>query len=638
MSTDIQPNAERLKNAADIGALREVAEGRFIFQPTLRISDISRYGEKVWRWYNASNPRLAQYTEPELTLDWEHILTQLDLPLEIVEDLKRYTFLRYSHSKIIFPRTKRNAHPATVTLEVKTVVRFLSHLRKHMLSDGGILINSLNEIGVGDIDDALSTYPMKATSCLRAVLRNFASERLREHLCSGQLRWNENDIATLEWDIKEREHYQRLPEDAFRLLSNAATADVKQFLNAVGIEAEDMTDIGQGDNLYLSSFGNFKDFFYEYVGFRVALKRKGNNADRSKYVRWVESLGNAVRRLSKLVERARMAAQIIVVMYTGARISELKFFKTDCLRRKGDVWVITGTLLKGESIHAPVGQDDWVAIPIVRDAIRVLQEVSRAAGSHYLLHGSRVKGDEQTPMSSHHLSKDRIMPYLRLIDTEKRWWHLRPSAHRFRNSIVFEMRKAGLGLPYITYQLKHMFNELEGKTNNTTLIYGGIGSEAAERVVEQANVEFIREIYRPDSPVAGGGAEELRRRRAAYFQGMTAQEIDEELLRLARENAMPLTDVGLGFCRGKKKIEEVGGGLTDPPCIGGLNCNPFRCKNGYVPPSKKPVWKAAATANWRRAEDPEFSYARPVLVAAATEQDAVVRLLDDLKRRKNGGE
>lgn len=638
MTGDNQPNVERFNNSADLRALREITEGRFVFMSSLLISDVSRYGDEVWSWYSASNQRLAQYFEPQLTLDWEKIRKELDLPPEIVEDLKRYAFLRYAHSKIIFPRTKKNAHPATVTLEVKTVVRFLSHLRKHMLSDGGDLITSLTEIGVNDLEDALSTYPLKKTDCLKAVLRNLAGEKLREHLSSGRLRWNEHDIATLEWDIKEREHYQRLPEGAFRLLSNAATSDVKQFLTAIGVEPEDVTEIGRGDNLYLSSFANFKDFFNEYVRFRAALKSKEHQAPKSKYVMWVEAWGDAVARLSKLIDRARMAAQVIVVMYTGARISELRFFKTDCLRRVEDVWVVTGTLLKQQDIHAPIEQDDWVAIPIVRDAVRVLQEVSRAPGSTYLFHGSRVHGNKQAPMSSQHLSKCRITPYLRMVDTKKRWEHLHPHTHQFRNSLVFEMRRAGLGLPFITYQLKHMFNALEGKVNDATLLYGGIGSEAAERVVEQVNFEFIREIYHPDSPVAGGGAEDHRQRRAAYFQGMTAQEIDEELLLLARENVMPMTDVGLAYCRGIKKIQEVGGKFTDPPCIGGLSCNPLRCKNGIIPLSKRPMWEAMTATNRRRAEDPEFAYARPVLVAAAMEGDAVIEFLDRQKLRKNGGE
>jgi hypothetical protein len=245
------------------------------------------------------------------------------------------------------------------------------------------------------------------------------------------------------------------------------------------------------------------------------------------------------------------------------------------------------------------------------------------------------------------LSISRLTPYLRLVDTEQKWEHLLPHAHQFRNSIVFEMRKAGLGLPFITYQLKHLYNELEGSTNNTSLAYGGIGSEAVERAVEEANLEALREIYHPDSPVAGGAAEELRRRRAAYFQGMAVQgvQVDDVLRFLAREGGMPLTDVGLGYCQGKKKIN-VDGVKKDPPCVGGLRCNPLSCENGIIPKHKRPAWRTLAVENRRRAQDPEFAHAKAELEAAAEEAEAVVRYLDDdpvarflggLKERKGGG-
>ena len=609
------------------------------------ISDRSRYSDDAWSWYDPSNPRLAHYHKSKLRIDWTKLLTHLDLSPEIIEDLKKYAFLRYAHSKVVFPRTKKNAHPASVCQEINTLAKFLSHLRKHMFGDGYLQINALSEVETSDIENALSTYPRKNAGFLRFILQNLASERLNKYLGCGQLRWNEHDVAAFEWNIKEREHYQRLPDGAFRLLSNAATADVKQFLTAIGAETQDTTGIGHGDNLYLSAFGNFREFFNDYLRFCVALKREKDGAVRSKYVMWVRSLGEDVGRLAKLVDRARMAAQVIVVMYTGARSSELSSFKTDCLRRRGDAWVMVGTLYKQQDIHAPVDQDEWVAIPIVRDAVRLLEEVGRAAGSDYLFHGSCVQGAEPKRMDSSHLCKHRLTPYLRLVDVAKRWEHLRPHTHQFRNSLVFEMRKAGLGIPFITHQLKHLFNELEGKANNTTLIYGGIGSEAAHMAVEEANLEAIREIYHPDAPVAGGGAEEHKRRRAAYFQGMTAHEVDKVLLILAREHAMPMTDVGLAYCGGKKKIEEIDGTLTDPPCIGGLRCNPFRCKQGIITLHKRPVWKTMAVQNRHRAQDPEFAYAKAELEEAANEaeavvrsfdDDAVVRFLDGQKRRKDG--
>lgn len=647
MSRDIQPGVVRSGDAYNLEALRKLAEGRFVFSESLPISGRSRYGDDVWSWQDSSNLRLNQYSKATLTINWAKYRTRLDLSPEIIADLKKYALLRYAHSKAVFPQTMKNAHPASITREVVTVASFLSHVRRHMMEEVDVWINSLSEIEVTDLEGALSTYPMKASKCLRKALRYLGGESFGRHLACGRLRWNEHDITALEWKFKEPESYQRLPEGAFRLLSNAGTADVKQFLLAIGFEPQDTTKIGREGNLYLSEFGNFREFFKEYTEFRVALKRKEDRSVISKYTAWVASLGDAVGRLAKLVDRARMAAQVIVTMYTGGRASELGSFKTECLQRRGDVWVMVGTLIKHQDIHAPVDQDDWVAIPIVRDAVRALQELARVAGSGYLFHGIRRARVEERSMSAMHLSRRRLTPYLRLVDAEKKWEHLCPHAHQFRNSIVFEMRKAGLGLPFITYQLKHLFNELEGSANDTSLIYGGIGGEAVQRAVEEANLEALREIYHPDSPVAGGAAEELRRRRAAYFQGMAVQgvQVDDVLRFLAREGGMPLTDVGLGYCQGKKKIN-VDGVKKDPPCIGGLRCNPLRCEHGIIPKHKRSAWKTLSVENRRRAQDPEFAHAKAELEEAAEEAEAVVRYLDDdpvarflgeRKERKGGG-
>lgn len=648
MSKVVQPDAGALAGASVPETLREVVEGRFVFRASLPISDCSRYGDGRWTWYGSSNPRLNRYHESELTIDWEELRNSLGMSSEIVEDLKKYAFLRYTLSKVVFPHTQKNAHPVSITGEVTTLANFLSHIIHCVLEDTLIRIESLSEIEVDDLKEALSTYPKKATDRLRNSLRHLASESLSKHLSCGRLLWNEYDIETIEWNVKEREHYQRLPEEAFRLLSNSATADVKQFLTAIGIEPQDTTEIGRGENLYLSSFPNFGKLFNKYADLRVAVKEKRDGAV-SQYTVWAQSMKGVAGRLSRLVERARMAAHVIVTAYTGARISELGSFRRGCLRRRGDLWVLGGTLVKGQDINAPADKDEWVAIPIVRDAVTVLEEVGRPAGATYLFHGSRVHGGTQSPMSSVHLSRRRLTPYLRLVDREKKWKHLRPHAHQFRNSIVFEMRRAGLGIPFITFQLKHLFNELENKINNTTLLYGGISSEAAQRLIEEANLEYLRAIYHPDSPVAGGGAEEHKRRRAAYFQATVVPgvQVDAVLRQLAREGMMPMTDVGLAYCGGKTKID-VGGVKEDPPCIGSLACNPVRCKNAIITLQKLPLWQRSRAVNRERSQDPAFGYAKPVFVAAAEEadgvckvfegvgEDAVVRFLEKKKRRKGG--
>ena len=116
-------------------------------------------------------------------------------------------------------------------------------------------------------------------------------------------------------------------------------------------------------------------------------------------------------------------------------------------------------------------------------------------------------------------------------------------------------------------------------------------------------------------------------------------EIDDVLRQLVREGGAPLTDVGLAYCLGKKKIKEADGTQTDPPCIGSLRCNPFRCKHGIITERKRPLWEKMTAENRRRARDPEFAHAKAELEEAADEGDAVLRFLDEQRRKRpKGGE
>jgi hypothetical protein len=296
--------------------------------------------------------------------------------------------------------------------------------------------------------------------------------------------------------------------------------------------------------------------------------------------------------------------------------------------------VIVGTLIKNQDYNAPTDRDEWVAIPIVRDAVRLLEQVARVTGSELLFHGSRSSSAKLKAMSSEVISK-RIKAYLTSIDEKGSWASLKPHVHQFRNSLVFELRKAGLGLPFITYQLKHAYNAIDRSINQMTLGYGGLGSNAVEKAIDDANLIAISEIYHPEAPVAGGGAEALRGRRLAYFEGMALRgiEIDQVLRHLAKEGGMPLTDVGLGYCQGQMKVV-MDGVKTDPPCIGSLRCNPVRCPQAIIPEHKAPLWERASTENRRRAADPQFFYARPHLEEAATEAEGVVKLLQIHRLRR----
>lgn len=620
----------------DVRALRDIANGGLKFRDCLVVSNQSSYGDDIWCWVDPDNKRLEGYSPNRLTINWINIKLKYDLTDDIVTDLKRLAFIRHTHSRAVFigNRLNGNAHPATVANEIKTIALFLSHLRAQMSSQGYSLISKLSDIEIEDISDALSTYVNTPQPIIKKVLMYLSSPALSDLLYGGPLKWNENDIKSLPWNFKKREPHERVPDALFRFLSDVATADVKQFLLALSIPPKDTTKIGEGSNLFTSVLPNFRKLYEEYVRELPKYRRKRRYECKeekdyrkavSMYTMWCNKMDSKVADLSKLIDRARIAAQLIIAMYTGARLSELNSFEQGCVRQRADGWVLVGTVIKKEGLHSPVNRDEWVAIPIVRDAVTLLEETAVLTESRKLFRSTKVRTKSTYSVACSGVVAEWFNKYLGLTDTKNRWENHRLHVHKFRHTLVFQMRRAGLNLPFITYQLKHTYDALNSKLNNVTLSYGNITGDSTHKAIQDANLEFVRQLYHPDAPVAGGGAEEFKVRRAAFFQGLAVQgfHADDLLKKLARQG-MPLTDVGLGLCQGQKKIVKDGI-KEDPPCIGQLRCNPVRCANGLIPKYKVQAWERVACESSSRALDAEFAHARTYHEEVASEAEAVLR-------------
>jgi integrase len=598
--------------------IHELLDGEFTLPKSTIIYADTVYDSEIWSFFDPDNLRLNKYSKGELTLDWKTLKAKHNASDYLIEELKIYAFWRLTNSKIVFSSTKKNAHPSVVVGDIREFLKLIRRISDIYHFREKLYIDSVSEIQLEDLKLALTETSLKNYK-LRNILENFASNTLNKYFKIGTIKWSKQDITSMHWQRRIPESYKHLPEKLFRLLSNQATMDVKQFLSALRMKIYDKTPIGSNKAGYISRLPNFKNFFEEYVtyyGYSNPLRQS------SKYGDWLKRNGGKVKELSLIIDRARIAAQIIIMIYTGARYSEFTSFTVGCLQRKNDGWIINGTVIKNEDLNAPIGKDEWIAIPIVVDAIHVLEQTARPLKTSYLFHVSHSMSSNKPPSGSH--LSTRIQNYLDSIDEKKEWRNITLNTHRFRNSLAYELRKIKLGITAITYQLKHAHNQLLG-TNNTTLGYGGIASDAVENAVTNANLTYLTDIYHPDSPVAGGGAEQLKKRRAAYFEGRATRNIDveSELLILAKQGIASLIDVGAGYCQGKAKIM-INGVETDPPCIGGLKCNPVRCANGIIPKHKSTIWEKIATENTERAKQPEYAYARSALESAAEEARGVV--------------
>ena len=219
--------------------------------------------------------------------------------------------------------------------------------------------------------------------------------------------------------------------------------------------------------------------------------------------------------------------------------------------------------------------------------------------------------------------------YLRKIDSTQRWkdWKINP--HQLRHSIAHQLARADVGLLYISHHLKHLHSALNALPSKTTLTYGNIGELAFARAQHagDARVEAAQALYDPESPVAGGGAEEFRKRRKAYFEGMAAAgRTKEEVLKELARDSIPFASVGLGYCGGRREMLKKDGTKELPPCLGSLQCQPKHCKQAIITKAHAHHWKRVLVQNTELALDERLVHARDLHLQAA--KDAAEVLTD----------
>ncbi|HDS1694665.1 site-specific integrase [Pseudomonas asiatica] len=291
-----------------------------------------------------------------------------------------------------------------------------------------------------------------------------------------------------------------------------------------------------------------------------------------------------------------------ITQYTGMRPSELAgCLAEDCLTR--DVfghWLIVSTVFKGREAYGNLFEDKWVAIPAVLDAVKALRILNRFKQNPFLITNMNTikpsKQEEANSVSGCGLGH-QLQAFLMKVLTLEEFESLDFSPYTLRHSLANQMFRAAVGLPFISYQLKHfghLVSKVEQRHRKTvTVDYGGIGDalvsgggrDAPARF--DAEREFIVNACDPDGGYAGDNADAHRSRLAAYFKGyLEAGYSKDEIFDRMAEMNFAVINVGQGYCYGGASEEHD----ASLPCIGSLRCNPNRCKNAVVTEANAPKW------------------------------------------------
>ena len=269
--------------------------------------------------------------------------------------------------------------------------------------------------------------------------------------------------------------------------------------------------------------------------------------------------------------------------------------------------LILSTVIKNRQATTKIFGDTWAAIPVVLDAVRVLQLLNRFKLNPWLLTNMNTVSPGQQDKAKPIVKFNYLLQaFLAETLEPKKVGELDVSPYTLRHSLAHQMFRAAVGLPFISYQLKHFGNLVssigQNRLSAVTIDYGNIGSaltsdagrEAINAIRHDAEKEFVMNACNPDGGFVGDNAEAHRQRLRNYFQGyLEGGYSKDEIFDRMVEVGFAIINVGQGYCYGDA-TEEFDSSL---PCIGSLRCNPYRCKNAVVTRANAPKWREVYVQN-----------------------------------------
>lgn len=648
--------------------LVDIINKSFIIEDYLQITKKSRFIDDLWDFTNNQNERLNSVNDSKLKIDW--LSLRKKTPDSIINDMKILSFFYLKCPSAIAKRKNtlsQGYKPNTVVAYIKVFMTFLNSLLEYRtieMSNGEkvSLIESLSDITLQDIKEVAATviYDKATINSIRQTLKSLANPIVNKYL-SSLIDWTTIDIDNIDFPQKtsrDNISYENkpLPDNYFQFLTKTATIDVISFLKQMDMNIACSIPKNYFNELK-STFGKntLRPLFDQYVYIREKEREYATNSNyrtsgtSNLKKEFYKEHGVKVSEFYELLNRVHRAALFLLLQFTGVRYSEAASFKVGCLKKiKSDIYVIVGSVIKHKDSNLPLDIDEWVACPVVRDSISILEHFSRFTFNKYILSNtySVYLNNPESPFSNGGINQ-ALSLYAAEIDIAHKFSELRNdkngnfrrcvkkeyviSVHRLRHTLALNLVRAKLGIPYISYHLKHVHSVIVAreKISNVTLGYGAISNELFNNsiAVEQAQGELIYDIYHPKSPVEGGiNKDEFKKRRKEFFQGLMVNDNDiEDIMEDLKKNGAPFSDVGLGYCGGKKDIFLSDGSKRTPPCVGQLKCNPIQCGNAIIPKSKIPIWIEMYKSNKLKLSDPFLDYAKEQISQFVDESKEVLK-------------
>lgn len=571
-----------MKGPLQLPAVTEIVAGRAQFSDDMPVW-LGTFGADIWPFVEKSSP--LYQGECSSSFVWRDYMFgkgttlgnsasiskskyEFCLTDDIITDLKTAAVI---HG--YFPKLIKNARSSKGQLDPKTVKGRIDELAKFfsMVIDVGrkklgISISCLDQIPLSLLKEVIPTYPGRSDHLKRAL--KLISDPMVQRNLIAPLQWELLDISksSIAWSPTPAiVGIATLSEVQFLFLLNHCKRAVANFKQVVGLEIHDSECralprfSGEVELPILSSAleSYYKD--QDAEGTVQNFKRRN---------------GVSAALVSSLVRDAHTSAMMVILLFTGMRSSETHFLLKNCLVQEHGYWFLKSKVVKDRPKDAPISEG-WLAIDITRDAYDILDFICDRTGNSYLFSSPITAYTIEAMSYKGGALNTKFSRWLERIDVGGLFTGYLFSIHQCRETLVSQLAKQEVGLPFISMQLKHFQSQFNSMPNPVTAGYGQYRSQLMTSItnrIAQARESALFEVYGEDARFAGGGGEAHKARIDAFFSGVGLY--GEDRVRYIKDMArrgVKLMPTSIGGCT--KNFISVADNRP-PPCYGDFQCDP----------------------------------------------------------------
>jgi integrase len=640
------------------------------------VSKLSKFTDAIWD-FNKDFPGAAKNIQgAKLRIDFSK---HTEIPLFIITELKvvfNLVFLNPLIFKGLYKKSKSKSKikANTIIQQFEYGLAFINEIFRQVNAELG---SEFVQDRIQTFPDILPEYYHKAAQNYKRVkgpdldrFFHFIHQHASEKYVFGK-KVPYVELGNLKWkkladQNKGNKKNQVLPDIVFELLSKNSTFIVIDFLKAINEEVQDKGSINRlevSEKNWAAEVGLNSKTLAAYVAYRLIMKgysksyienqvvlpewmlnKHSQLLSISKILELMKDKGYEINNLRQYINLVSYCCNYLVGQYTAMRPSELAgiVVKDSACLVEEEVWLIKSGNKKTKAVeNARLFDDKWVAIPIVRDSIKAASHIVKLKASDYLFSNVDTVqcGQNSESMSSKGIQYQMNHLIERFFGKDiKNKIAFNP--YMMRHTLTYQLFKAEVGLPLISFQLKHFVNSVSkftstGATSQVTLGYGNIGemlSNGGNRKNGQkslrhlAELDAVKAVNNPNGVFYGGKAIEHKKRLKKLFDGyMAAGYSEDEIYEAMVTQGIAIVHMGLGMCYGGRE-EDFDVSL---PCIGSLRCNPARCKHAVVTKEHASKWREVYILNKANLNKPEYEYNRTYIEAAMNEAEMVLNNLGE---------